>query len=175
MQCFQKDPNLRVTARKLLRHAWIFGCRRNEPQVSRAPSNFSQAVEEVKQWNKALKSSETTTRTSTGLEPSGLFQSGQNGPRFRESDAHRSNHSTPAKGPLNLAKSRGMPEALGSPEVPGKASPLFHLIHGGCANLLLQMTITGTMTLRRPSHPAPSTFPIFGPRITLAACSPLTV
>lgn len=118
MQCFQKDPNLRVTARKLLRHAWIVGCRRNEPQVSRAPANFSQAVEEVKQWNKALKSSETNTRTSIGLEPSGLFQSSQNMSRFRESDAHRSNHSTPAKGPLNLAKSR-VPEAFGSPEVPG--------------------------------------------------------
>lgn len=136
MQCFQKDPNLRVTARKLLRHAWIVGCRRNEPQVSRAPSNFNQAVEEVKQWNKALKSSEASSRTSTGLEPSGLFQSGQNMSRFRESDAHRSNHSTPAKGPLNLAKSR-VPEAFGSPEVPGTTTHPLHLHCGSRAYLFL--------------------------------------
>ncbi|KAG7145613.1 Cytokinesis protein sepH like [Verticillium longisporum] len=49
MQCFQKDPNLRVTARKLLKHPWI-------------------AVEEVKQWNKALKSSESSLRASTGSD-----------------------------------------------------------------------------------------------------------
>ena len=43
-------PNLRVTARKLLRHAWIVGCRRadaNAP-VTKTPANFNQAVEEVK-------------------------------------------------------------------------------------------------------------------------------
>ncbi|KAH6630859.1 hypothetical protein B0J18DRAFT_363194 [Chaetomium sp. MPI-SDFR-AT-0129] len=68
MQCFQKDPNLRVSARKLLRHAWITGCRRSDAPVSKAPSNFSQAVEEVKQWNKALKSSESNLRTSMGSD-----------------------------------------------------------------------------------------------------------
>ncbi|KAL2266281.1 hypothetical protein VTJ83DRAFT_5633 [Remersonia thermophila] len=68
MQCFQKDPNLRVSARKLLRHPWITGCRRSDAPVSKAPSNFSQAVEEVKQWNKALKSSETNLRVSTGSD-----------------------------------------------------------------------------------------------------------
>lgn len=119
MQCFQKDPNLRVTARKLLRHAWIVGCRRSEPQVSRTPSNFSQAVEEVKQWNKALKSSEAHPRMSAGPELSGTLQPGSNMSRFREPDSHRSNHSTPAKGPLNLAKPRGVPGAFGSPELEG--------------------------------------------------------
>ncbi|SPN97509.1 related to septation (sepH) gene [Cephalotrichum gorgonifer] len=117
MQCFQKDPNLRVTARKLLRHAWIFGCQRSEPRVSKAPANFTQAVEEVKQWNKALKSSEAPLRNSTGSESGGPFQPGQNMSRFRESDAHRSNHATPAKGPLNLAKPRALPEVFGSPEL----------------------------------------------------------
>ncbi|KAL1836987.1 hypothetical protein VTJ49DRAFT_4421 [Mycothermus thermophilus] len=68
MQCFQKDPNLRVSARKLLRHPWITGCRRSDAPVSKAPSNFSQAVEEVKQWNKALKSSENNLRVSTGSD-----------------------------------------------------------------------------------------------------------
>ncbi|KAK4246266.1 hypothetical protein C7999DRAFT_15603 [Corynascus novoguineensis] len=72
MQCFQKDPNLRVSARKLLRHAWITGCRRSDAPVSKAPSNFSQAVEEVKQWNKALKSSEGNLRASTGSDAAAL-------------------------------------------------------------------------------------------------------
>ncbi|ESU17088.1 hypothetical protein FGSG_10381 [Fusarium graminearum PH-1] len=91
MQCFQKDPNLRVSARKLLRHAWITGCRRTEAPVSRKPANFSDAVEEVKQWNKALKSSEPNLRASLGSEtgPSTRLQGG-----------------TPAKGSLSLAKLR---------------------------------------------------------------------
>lgn len=115
MQCFQKDPNLRVTARKLLRHAWIVGCRRSEPQVAKAPSNFSQAVEEVKQWNKALKSSETSLRASTGSDGAPPMASGQGALRFREADPLRSNHATPAR--VALAKPRALPEAFRSPEL----------------------------------------------------------
>ncbi|KAJ4326541.1 Protein kinase of the Mitotic Exit Network [Fusarium piperis] len=102
MQCFQKDPNLRVTARKLLRHPWITGCRRTEAPVSKAPANFSDAVEEVKQWNKALKSSESSLRASTGSEsgPSTRFLGG-----------------TPAKGSLTLAKPRPGAEAFSKPEL----------------------------------------------------------
>ncbi|KAM7223293.1 hypothetical protein V8F06_001170 [Rhypophila decipiens] len=110
MQCFQKDPNLRVSARKLLRHAWITGCRRSDAPVSKAPSNFSQAVEEVKQWNKALKSSETNLRASTGSDSSGVPS------RFAPSEANRSALTTPAKGPL-LLKPRPTPEAFRSPEL----------------------------------------------------------
>lgn len=115
MQCFQKDPNLRVTARKLLRHAWIVGCRKSEPQVSKAPSNFSQAVEEVKQWNKALKSSETSLRASTGSDSAPPMAHNQGAMRFREPDPLRSNHATPAR--VALAKPRALPEAFRSPEL----------------------------------------------------------
>ncbi|XWX01615.1 hypothetical protein V2A60_009643 [Cordyceps javanica] len=91
MQCFQKDPNLRVTARKLLKHAWIIGCRRADAPVAKAPANFNQAVEEVKQWNKALNSSDAHLRTSTGSDapPPSRFPGG-----------------TPAKGPLSMQKSK---------------------------------------------------------------------
>lgn len=106
MQCFQKDPNLRVTARKLMRHAWITGCRRAEAPVSKTPSNFSQAVEEVKQWNKALKSSESSLRASTGSEAA---------------LASRNIGATPAKGPLVLAKPRPGAEAFKKPELDGKS------------------------------------------------------
>ncbi|SPQ21983.1 4c1c0749-3f0d-4a55-94ab-df64d9edd449 [Thermothielavioides terrestris] len=106
MQCFQKDPNLRVSARKLLRHAWITGCRRSDAPVSKAPANFSQAVEEVKQWNKALKSSENNLRVSTGSENGG--PPGQ---------AHRANLATSAKVPLAPAtKQRSTADAFRSPE-----------------------------------------------------------
>lgn len=105
MQCFQKDPNLRVTARKLLRHAWIIGCRRSDAPVSRAPANFSQAVEEVKQWNKALNSSDSSLRASTGSDVAGAS--------FRFAGG------TPAKGPLNLAKPKPGAEAFKTPELAG--------------------------------------------------------
>ncbi|TPX10773.1 uncharacterized protein E0L32_008342 [Thyridium curvatum] len=111
MQCFQKDPNLRVSARKLGKHAWIVGCRRSDAPVSKAPSNFSQAVEEVKQWNKALKSSENNLRASTGSDSGGPMQGLRNG------GGDRPNVVAPAKGPLSLAKPRPTAEAFRSPEL----------------------------------------------------------
>ncbi|KAH6604533.1 ste ste11 cdc15 kinase, partial [Trichoderma cornu-damae] len=90
MQCFQKDPNLRVSARKLLRHAWIVGCRRTDAPVSRPPANFNEAVEEVKQWNKALNSSGTSLRVSTGSDAMSRYHPG----------------GTPSKTRLSLAKPR---------------------------------------------------------------------
>jgi serine/threonine protein kinase len=120
MQCFQKDPNLRVSARKLLRHPWITGCKRSDAPVSKAPSNFSQAVEEVKQWNKALKSSEHNLRASTGSENNGAPTQTTYGNRLHSSDSNRTGL-TPAKGPLVLAKQRPMADAFRSPELAGKA------------------------------------------------------
>jgi hypothetical protein len=102
MQCFQKDPNLRVTARKLLRHAWIVGCRRTDAPVSKPPANFNQAVEEVKQWNKALQSSGPSLRASVGSE---------------HAPSSRSAGGTPAKGPLSLLKQRPGAEAFRTPEL----------------------------------------------------------
>lgn len=107
MQCFQKDPNLRVSARKLLRHAWIIGCRRADAPVSKAPDNFSQAVEEVKQWNKALESSESSLRASIGSDNAG---------------APTSRFTTPAKGRLSLAKPKFGADAFRQAEMAGKKS-----------------------------------------------------
>ncbi|KAK4177954.1 putative cell division control protein [Triangularia setosa] len=107
MACFQKDPNLRVTAKKLMKHPWIIGCRRTDAPVSRPPANFNQAVEEVKQWNKALKSSEHNLRVSIGSDQS-------NGPINQ-----RPNLATNIRGPLTLVtKQRPTPDAFRSPEVP---------------------------------------------------------
>lgn len=122
MQCFQKDPNLRVTARKLLKHAWIVGCRRADAPVSKPPSNFSEAVEEVKQWNKALKSSESTLRASAGSDggvPAPVTS------RLSAGEPHRPNVAAAAKGLLALAKPRPTAEAFRSPELAGETVQLY--------------------------------------------------
>ncbi|CAG8749223.1 12848_t:CDS:1, partial [Acaulospora morrowiae] len=60
MQCFQKDSNLRVSARKLLRHPWITNVQKKaadtrlEPRVS---TDYDEVVKSVKKWNEALKGS----------------------------------------------------------------------------------------------------------------------
>ncbi|KAI2627271.1 cell division control protein [Hypomontagnella submonticulosa] len=108
IQCFQKDPNLRVSARKLLKHNWIVGCRRSDAPVAKAPGNFSQAVEEVKQWNKALTSSEINLRASTGSDSA---------PPHHGHQLSKSNNPTPAKAPFALAKLRPTAEDFRSPEL----------------------------------------------------------
>jgi hypothetical protein len=60
MQCFQKDPNLRVSAKKLLRHPWILSGRRSDQPVAK-PTQYDEAVKSVQQWNEALKSSPQNT------------------------------------------------------------------------------------------------------------------
>ncbi|KAI1452835.1 cell division control protein [Annulohypoxylon moriforme] len=117
IQCFQKDPNLRVSARKLLKHNWIVGCRRSDAPVAKAPGNFSQAVEEVKQWNKALTSSETNLRASGGSDSSMPLHHGHPTSRFASQDQPRSNMPTPAKAPFPLGKPKLTAEDFRSPEL----------------------------------------------------------
>lgn len=62
MQCFQKDPNLRISAKKLLRHPWIMSAKRADAVVPVKPTKYDQAVKTVQEWNEALKSPESTMR-----------------------------------------------------------------------------------------------------------------
>ncbi|KAI1737503.1 hypothetical protein F4680DRAFT_427949 [Xylaria scruposa] len=117
MQCFQKDPNLRVSARKLLKHNWIVGCRRSDAPVAKAPGNFNQAVEEVKQWNKALTSSDNNLRASAGSDSGLPPQHSQQNQRLVSHEHVKSNLPTPAKGLFTLAKSRPSAEDFRSPEL----------------------------------------------------------
>lgn len=64
--CFQKDCNLRISAKKLLRHPWMVSARKQlqSQHAQRGPSgpdrplsnyNFDEAVLKVQEWNEALK------------------------------------------------------------------------------------------------------------------------
>lgn len=72
--CFQKDVNLRISAKKLLRHPWMVSARKqmglesntnnrkkngekSEDSAPRPSSNynFNEAVLKVQEWNEALK------------------------------------------------------------------------------------------------------------------------
>ena len=55
-QCFQKDPNLRVSARKLLKHPWILNAHRTDSVVPKKSTEYEEAVKSVQEWNEALRS-----------------------------------------------------------------------------------------------------------------------
>lgn len=108
MQCFQKDPNLRVSARKLLKHPWIANARRSDSVVPKKPTEYEEAVKSVQQWNEALKSP-----NAGSLRKINRPTSSSPGPGRREMP-----HSlaTPAKGSLNMAKPRLTTEHFRSPD-----------------------------------------------------------
>ena len=123
MQCFQKDPNLRVSARKLLKHAWIMGSRRTDAPVAKPPANFNEAVEEVKQWNEALRSPSGagSFRTSTRSAVASPMPHRRDPPlRNVYNEQQHPGLVTPVKGPLSLAKPKYGAEAFRSPESTGK-------------------------------------------------------
>lgn len=59
MQCFQKDPNLRVSAKKLLKHPWIVNARRSDSIVPKKSTEYEEAVRSVQEWNEAVRFPET--------------------------------------------------------------------------------------------------------------------
>ena len=107
MQCFQKDPNLRVSARKLLKHPWIVSAKRSDGVVPNKPTEYDEAVKSVQEWNEALKSPNAGSlrRASRPMSSSPV-------PGRREVPISLS---TPAKGPVPRAKSKVNPEQFRSP------------------------------------------------------------
>ena len=57
MQCFQKDPNLRVSAKKLLKHPWIVNARRSDSVKPKNATEYDEAIKSVQEWNDALRDS----------------------------------------------------------------------------------------------------------------------
>ncbi|KAF2466940.1 uncharacterized protein BDR25DRAFT_292636 [Lindgomyces ingoldianus] len=73
MQCFQKNPNLRISAKRLLKHPWILSAKRTVPSVQTKPTEYDEAVKSVQEWNEALKSPNSLRRSgrlTTSLGPS---------------------------------------------------------------------------------------------------------
>lgn len=71
MHCFQKDSNLRISAKKLLRHPWMIATRKQlgvgeeRKNASERPvSNYGydEAITRVLEWNEALKSPRSPSR-----------------------------------------------------------------------------------------------------------------
>nr|POE82371.1 cytokinesis protein seph [Quercus suber] len=108
MQCFQKDPNLRVTAKKLLRHPWIMSTKKGDKK--KAPEH-TEAVKSVKEWNQALKASPPNLNTGVKVPPTRptirpASRSGVNGLRkTREAVPTGSVNATQSRGPRKIQSS----------------------------------------------------------------------
>ncbi|KAK3063807.1 hypothetical protein LTS18_012617 [Coniosporium uncinatum] len=108
MQCFQKDPNLRVSARKLLKHPWIVSAKRADSRVPVKPTKYDEAVKSVQQWNEALKSPNNGSLRKS-LRP------GSTSPVNSTKDSDIT-PPAPPKGALNIPKIRANTELYRSPE-----------------------------------------------------------
>ncbi|KAI6114307.1 hypothetical protein F5141DRAFT_1105796 [Pisolithus sp. B1] len=101
LHCFQKDSNLRISAKKLLKHPWMISARKqlsvlarkdghlfdsssHVPKNSQANYNFDEAVLKVQEWNEALKSptrpSKHGTRSQAGGPPASPTQATRDKP-----------------------------------------------------------------------------------------------
>lgn len=60
LQCFQKDSNLRISAKKLLRHPWMLASKvqadkTKRNQLPKSEKAMDETVEKVQRWNEAIK------------------------------------------------------------------------------------------------------------------------
>ena len=116
MQCFQKDPNLRVSAKKLLKHPWIVSTKRVE---AKKPTEYDEAVKSVQEWNEALKSSPPNTHAgNAGSRRSSARPGSRPGSRAAPKPS-ANKYRTPvavSKGPLRLPGQKQQQDVYQSPE-----------------------------------------------------------
>ncbi|KAK8175802.1 cell division control protein 15, cdc15 [Phyllosticta citrichinensis] len=112
MQCFQKDPNLRVSARKLLKHPWIVNARRVDSVVETRPTKYDEAVKSVQEWNEALKSPTHDTLRRVASKP---LSSSPVPPR-KEPPPKITAPAPPQPGGLRVEKTRTVTDFYASPE-----------------------------------------------------------
>ncbi|KAF8333555.1 uncharacterized protein EI90DRAFT_3145216 [Cantharellus anzutake] len=71
--CFQKDCNLRISAKKLLKHHWMVSVRKQLKtdgiSGENSLSNFDEALQKVQEWNEALKSPSRPLRQKDQVSP----------------------------------------------------------------------------------------------------------
>lgn len=108
MQCFQKDPNLRVSARKLLKHPWIVNARRSDSVVPKKSTEYEEAVKSVQEWNEALKSPKATSLRKS-------LRSDVNSPGAGHKNVQHP-LATQVKEPLTAQTTKATAEKFSSPE-----------------------------------------------------------
>ena len=108
MQCFQKDPNLRVSARKLLKHPWIVSARRSDAVIAKNATEYTEAVKSVQEWNEALKDSPP----GNPVRKNSRTSSSSPGPTMKELKPLKipSKHSLPVPKPSNNAERYRSPQ-----------------------------------------------------------------
>ncbi|CAN9266026.1 unnamed protein product [Alternaria alternata] len=111
MECFQKNPTLRISAKRLLKHPWILSAKRTVPAVPTKPTEYQEAVKSVQEWNEALKSPSSLRRSSRLV--SGL----QKASPAAANGAGASSRKIPANVNLNIPKHRPTAESFRSPEL----------------------------------------------------------
>lgn len=141
MQCFQKDPNLRVSAKKLLRHPWIAGAVKKGAREKKEEVGveYDQAVKSVQQWNEALKASPPrSTETSAGAGGSRRSSTKTTSrpasrhaqkPRLSQTPTVRPGSRSSAGGTIgkSVGRSSAVTAALGRPTAPPTPKPAFRL------------------------------------------------
>ncbi|PSN64100.1 hypothetical protein BS50DRAFT_500201 [Corynespora cassiicola Philippines] len=111
MECFQKNPTLRISAKRLLRHPWILSAKRTVPAVPTKPTEYTEAVKSVQEWNEALKSPTSLRRSRLA---SGVHQT----PPFQQSTpTAAAARKAPLHVNLDIPKHRPTADSFRSPEL----------------------------------------------------------
>jgi hypothetical protein len=112
MECFQKNPTLRISAKRLLKHPWIQSAKRAAPAVK--PTEYTEAVKSVQEWNEALRSP-NSLRRSARLVSSGPTK--KSPPSTRAGATAAASRKPSMNVNLNIPKHRPTAESFRSPEV----------------------------------------------------------
>ena len=120
MQCFQKDPNLRVSAKKLLKHPWIVSTRKAE---KKKVTEYDEAVKSVQEWNEALKASPPNAHAgNAGSRRSSARPRSRPGSRSTAKAGAGAMLSTTSKPPMKLGSRRTPTKDYQSPDDEEKGS-----------------------------------------------------
>jgi hypothetical protein len=111
MECFQKNPTLRISAKRLLKHPWILSAKRTVPAVPTKPTEYQEAVKSVQEWNEALKSPNSLRRSAR------LATGGPRNSPVPANGGAAVSRKNPTNVNLNIPKHRPTAESFRSPEL----------------------------------------------------------